>query len=613
MSQQTQSGIKAFFPFLDWLLHYDKANLSGDVIAGVTVAIMLIPQGMAYASLAGLPPIIGLYSSIVPLIVYALMGTSRQLAVGPVAMVSLLVQSGVSEAIRAKLGPQLAGLDSVAASALFGDYLANNISEVVLFAVILSVMVGAIQLAMGLFRMGFVVNFLSHPVISGFTSAAALIIGFSQLKHLFGLNIPRSKNIFKIIYGVFENFSTINWVTLGIGATSVIILVILKKKMPKFPRFLLVVVGGTLAVYFLKLHDASQVKIVADVPQGFPPLSIPSFSGISTEVWKTLGRTALVIGLVGFMESISVAQHFARKNRYEISANQELIGLGAANLAGALFSAYPVTGGFSRTAVNAQAGARTGLATMITAVIIGLTVLFFTPLFYFLPKAVLGAIIFAAVFGLIDVQEAKHLWHTSKSDFWMLVITFLATLFMGIEEGIGIGVLASLGWVIWQTTKPSFVEIGVLSDGRHFRNIDRYPNAKSYPNVLVLRFDGRLYFGNINHWKTQLKALEERREDPIKTVIIEAGGINDLDASALATLEETIEGFERRNIHFVFTGVKGQVVEVLRRAHLFERIGETNIQPTLTDALDMLDLGKPENGPHLNATNITNGAQVVAS
>ena len=334
-----QSWIKSAVPAFDWIPNYKKENLKGDLTAGLTVGVMLVPQGMAYAMLAGLPPIIGLYASIIPVIVYALLGTSNQLAVGPVAIVSLMTAAGV------------------------GTLANGSVEAYVMYAVLLSLMVGGMQLAMGLGRFGFLVNFLSHPVISGFTSAAALIIGFSQLKHLLGVDIPRSHHIHEILLNAYKQIANVELTTLLIGIASVALLMWLKKVKPMFPGALLVVALSTLVVWFFGLNE-SGVKIVGEVPAGLPSLSLPALD------WNAMSQllpTAIAISMVGFMESISVAKAFARRNRYDVNPNKELIALGAANIAGSLFKGYPVTGGFSRTAVNGQAGAKTPLASMITA------------------------------------------------------------------------------------------------------------------------------------------------------------------------------------------------------------------------------------------------------
>ncbi|MFW6053397.1 MAG: SulP family inorganic anion transporter, partial [Persicimonas sp.] len=392
--------ITQFIPALAWLKTYDGGDFRGDLVAGLTTAVMLIPQGMAYAMLAGLPPIVGLYASTVPLVVYAIFGTSRQLAVGPVAMVSLLTAAGV------------------------GTIATGGTEAYVMYAVLLALMVGAMQLGMGLVRMGMLTNFLSHPILAGFTSAAALIIALSQLKHLLGIDLERSNHIHEILIQASSQIGNTQIAALIIGAAGIALLMGLKRYRPKWPRALIVVVLGTLAVWGLGLHEQG-VAIVGDVPAGLPSFTVPEFSW---DAMSTLFPMALTIALVSFMESIAVAKKIAQKNRYEVDANQELIGLGSANIAGAFFGSYPVTGGFSRTAVNDQAGAKTGMAAIITAGVIALTLVLLTPLFYYLPQAILAAIIMTAVFGLVDFREAKHLWKVEKTELALMGITFVATL-----------------------------------------------------------------------------------------------------------------------------------------------------------------------------------------
>lgn len=543
------NALARYIPALEWLPKYEKANLSGDIAAGLTTAIMLIPQAMAYAMLAGLPPEVGLYSSVLPLILYAVFGTSRQLAVGPVAMVSLLVASGVAP---------LAG---------------GDMSQYIAFAVTLSLMVGVFQLAMGVFRLGFLVNFLSHPVVSGFTSAAALIIGLSQFKHLLGINLPRSKHIHTILLGAIERAGEINGITVGIGLASIVILVVLKKVNPRFPRALVVVLFGTLLVWGLGL-DKQGVKIVGDVPAGLPPLALPS---ITFDALKSLLPTALTISLVGFMESISVAKAFAKKGKYEVIPNQELIGLGVANIGGALTGAYPVTGGFSRTAVNAQAGSKTTLASMLTAAIIGVTLLFFTPLFHYLPKAVLAAIIMTAVFGLIDIDEVKHLWKVKRADLAMLGLTFVATLTLGIEEGILLGAGASMAWMMFTTTTPHTAVLGRLPGTNAFRNVKNHPTAETTPGVLMVRIDAQFYYGNVTFLKDTLKGLIADAAQPVHTVILEAASVNQLDSSAATALEEVLEELTDKDIRLCMANVKQPVKAVMDRAHFTDKLGEDQL------------------------------------
>ncbi len=532
-------------PALGWMRGYDaRRDLAGDVSAGLTVAVMLIPQGMAYAMLAGLPPVIGLYASVVPLLVYALLGTSRQLAVGPVAMVSLLVATGVGALAEA------------------------GSSEYVLLAVVLAGMVGVLQLAMGVFRLGKLVTFLSHPVISGFTSAAAIIIGLSQLKHLLGASIPRSAHLHELLLNASRALPDTSLPTLAIGAVAVVILLVLKKRAPRFPGALTVVVLGTLVTWGFGLHEAG-VAIVGDVPAGLPTPSVPGFDLAKL---SALLPTALVISLVGFMESISVAKAFARKNRYEVDANQELVGLGRANVAGFFFGGYPVTGGFSRTAVNGQAGARTGLASAITAVVIGVSLLFFTPLFHFLPNAVLAAIVMTAVFGLVDWKEAKHLWHVKRPDAVLLGLTFVVTLFVGIEEGIAAGVVTSLAFFVHRSTRPHHAVLGRLPGTTLYRNVRRFDEAEELEGVKIWRFDASFYFANADYFRDQVDRL--LLDGETRALVLDASGINDLDASAESMLQDIHTRLQGAGIALFVANAKGPVRDVMARGGFTEKLGE---------------------------------------
>ncbi|MCK6620657.1 MAG: solute carrier family 26 protein [Calditrichaceae bacterium] len=534
-----------FFPVMNWLPRYRREDLPGDLGAGLTVAVMLIPQGMAYALLAGLPPITGLYASVVPLVVYALFGTSRQLAVGPVAMVSLLVASGI------------------------GHLAEPNSAQFVALAAVLALLAGLLQFLMGLARMGFLVNFLSHPVISGFTSAAALIIGFSQLKHLLGIHLPRSEQVYAILWNAMRQIQDINMPTFIIGAGSIVVLLLLRRWKPLFPAALLVVALSILTVWFFRL-DAHGVAIVGEVPRG---LSSPSLPHFSADTVAALLPIAITISLVGFMESIAVAKSFAAKNRYEVDANQELIGLGLANVAAGLFGGYPVTGGFSRTAVNARAGARSGLASIITAAMIALTLLFLTPLFYFLPNAVLAAIIMAAVFSLIDVKEIRHLYKVKRSDLLLLILAFFATLILGIEEGILLSIVASLILVIHKTTRPHTAILGQMPGTEIYRNVARYPEVKTFAGVAIFRFDASLYFANIAYLKDRLQEIANHSEPALRAIIFDAVSVNDIDSSADAALREIVQTLRSRGIDLYFSNLKGPVRDVLKRSGFYDLLG----------------------------------------
>jgi len=548
--------MKQFFPFLEWLIPYDKSNFSGDLSAGLTVGVMLIPQGMAYAMLAGLPPIYGLYASTVPLIVYALFGTSRKLAVGPVALDSLLVASGVG-ALAVGGSPEYIGL-----------------------AILLASMVGMIQLTMGVFRLGFLVNFLSHPVIAGFTSGAALIIGFSQLKHLLGIDIARGK-IHETILQIAQNIQNINPTTLILGLATIGVLVFIKKMKRRIPGPLIVVFLGILVVYFGGLAD-SGVAIIRDIPDGLPSFSLPAFS------WQALSDllpTALAIAFIGFMESTAVSKALqARHKGYKVVPNQELIALGLTNIIGSFFKAFPTTGGFSRTAVNDQAGAQTGLAAMISASVIILTLLFFTSYFYYLPTAVLAAIIMVAVSGLIDVKEAKHLWHTDRTDFILFMLTALGTLFLGIKEGIIIGVLLSLGMMIYRVSYPHIAHLGQIPETPYFRNVNRFEGLIEDNEILILRLDAPLFFANTNYIREKIISLVDKKKE-IKAVIIQAQTISSIDSSALHMLQDLIDDYEKQGISFYFTGLIGPVRDILEKGNLFKDIGEDHFFMNVHDAV----------------------------
>lgn len=547
--------LQRYVPAARWLPHYRRADLRGDLGAGLTTAVMLVPQAMAYAMLAELPPIVGLYASVVPLVLYGLFGSSRELAVGPVAMVSLLVASGV------------------------GAVAEPGTETFIAYAVVLAMLVGVMQLGMGLLRAGFVVNFLSHPVISGFTSAAALIIGFSQLKHLLGVNISSTHHVHEVLIQAVSKLGEVSVATTVLGVTSIAALLVLKRISPTFPRALAVVVVGTLAVVLLGLEG---VSTVGEVPAGLPA---PAFPALSGDAVVALLPTALVIALVGFMESISVAKAFAARRGYPIDANQELIGLGLANIGAGFFRGYPVTGGFSRTAVNAQAGARTGMASLVTAGIIALSLLFLTPLFFYLPKAVLAAIIMTAVFGLIDVAEVKHLWHVKRGDLVLLVITFFATLSLGIELGIGIGVGASLLWFIIRTTRPHYAVLGRLPGTTDFRNVKNHPEVECTPGVIILRVDAQFYFGNVSFLKETLACVEAAQKVPVHTVIIDACSMNQLDSSAATALVEIAKAYAARGVSLHFATVKRPVMIVMERSHLAELLGPGAFHLNVHEAL----------------------------
>ena len=543
------------FPIFQWLPNYKKSYLTGDVIAGLTVGIMLIPQGMAYAMIAGLPPVFGLYASLTPQIIYAIMGTSRQLAVGPVAMDSLLVASGL------------------------GALSLSGIDEYISMAIFLSLFMGSIQLLLGVLRMGFLVNFLSKPVISGFTSGAAIIIGLSQLKHLLGIDITRSNQVHKLLINAFENISLTNIYALSIGIFSIILIKVIKKYNKKyskrFPAALVLVVIGVSVVYFFNLYDFG-LKIVGKVPSGLPSFQTPE---IPLDRISELTPIALTLALIAFMEAISVSKAIEEKqNEYEIDSNQELIALGTSNIIGSLFQSYPTTGGFSRTAVNDQAGAKTGIAPLISALVVGLTLLFLTPLFYYLPNAVLAAIIIVAVFGLIDFSYPKELYKRRKDEFILLLITFVITLTVGIKEGVLSGVLLSLLIMVYRTSKPHIAVIARVKDTNYYKNILRFNNSTENRNdILGIRIDSQLFFGNKDFFKKELNKQIENKGKELRLIIINTEAINYIDSSGAHTLIKIIQELKTKNIKVMFSGTSGPTRDILYKSGIVDILGKENL------------------------------------
>jgi sulfate permease, SulP family len=556
------SLLNRWFPIAGQLAGYDRARLGSDLSAGLTVGVMLIPQGMAYALIAGMPPIYGLYASLVPLVVYALMGTSRQLAVGPVAMISLLVAAGV--------GP-LAGGDP---------------QRYIELALLLALLVGVLQMAMGLLRFGFLTNFLSHPVLAGFTSAAALIIGASQLRHLVGVDLPNSNHIHAILVAFVARLGAVDLLTLGVGAAAIVLLVAFKRWRPTFPGALTVVAVFTAAASFLGLEGAG-LRVVGEVPGGLP---LPTVPALDLSAVAALLPVALAIALVGFMESIAVAKVYAARHRYPVDPNQELLALGAANVAGAFFRAFPVTGGFSRTAVNNQAGARTTVATLISAAIIALTLLFLTGLFRTLPNAVLAAIVLTAVASLVQWREAIHLWQVDRKDFAIMMVTFAATLGIGIEQGILVGVVVSLGALVYETSRPHAAVLGRLPGTDTFRNRLRHPEAQAPEGVTVYRLDAALCFANAEFLGDQVRDLVDARPAP-RALVFDFHAVNGMDSTALHQLDALVLELRGRGVEVFFAGVKGPVMDRFRRAHLVARIGADHFHYEVNQAVAAAQAG----------------------
>ncbi|MGY6648487.1 SulP family inorganic anion transporter [Wenyingzhuangia sp. IMCC45574] len=553
--------MKTYFPFITWLSSYSKKWVYGDVMAGITVGILLIPQGMAYALIAGLPPVFGLYAALMPQVIYAFLGTSRQLAVGPVAMDSLLVAAGLGAL-------QVSGLENYIAMAVF-----------------LSLFMGFVQLLLGFLRMGFLVNFLSKPVISGFTSAAAVIIGLSQLKHILGVGVKGSSKLHLLAYQLFDVLPHINRATFVLGLSSIVVLVLLKKYVPKVPAALVVVVLGVLLVYGLQLERLG-VQIVGAIPQGLPSFKIPRVNELP---FLEMTPLAVTLALVAFMEAISVSKSLEEKEKnYEVDANQELIALGAANMIGSFFQAYPTTGGFSRTAVNNQSGGNTGVASWISAGVVALTLLFLTPLFYYLPKAVLGAMILVAVANLFNVSYPIELWKQNREEFFLLIGTFIITLFMGITQGIVIGMIASLIVMVYRTSQPHIAVLARIEGSNYFKNIHRF-NTQEREDLLILRFDAQLFFGNKDYFKKKLESLVQQKNATLKAIILNAESINYIDNSANSMLIQLVQKLKEQEIQFFIAGAIGPTRDVLFNNGLMDVLGKENLFVRTYEAVDCFD------------------------
>ncbi len=544
--------IRTYLPLLDWGRDYTRQTFSNDLVAALIVTIMLIPQSLAYALLAGLPPEAGLYASIVPILLYAVFGTSRALAVGPVAVISLLTA---------------ATLGNIAEQGTMGYATA---------ALTLAFLSGGILLAMGLFRLGFLANFLSHPVISGFITASGVIIAASQLKHIFGISAS-GDTLPELLHGLWTHLGDINVVTLILGAGATAFLFWVRKGMKPLllsrgfgPRAadiatkagpVAAVVVTTAAVWLFGLSGHG-VRIVGAVPQALPPFTLPD---LSFDLVSALFVPALLISIIGFVESISVAQTLAAKKRQRINPDQELIGLGAANLGAAFTGGFPVTGGFSRSVVNFDAGAETPAAGAYTAIGLAIAALALTPLIYFLPQATLAATIIVAVLSLVDFSILKRSWAYSKADFTAVLATILLTLGMGVEVGVSAGVILSIFLHLYKTTKPHIAEVGLVRGSEHFRNIKRH-EVETDPGIVSLRIDESLYFANARYLEDYIYD-RVAGESPVRDVVLMFSAVNEVDLSALESLEAINERLKDMGIRLHLSEVKGPVMDRLRRQH----------------------------------------------
>ena len=541
-----------------WLRAYQPAWLAGDLTAGLIVTVMLIPQSLAYALLAGLPPEVGLYASILPIVAYALLGSSMTLAVGPVAVASLMTASALQP---------LAAAGS---------------AEYVALAVQLSLISGVMLLALGALRLGFLAHFLSHPVISGFITGSAVLIAVGQLKYILGVKVAGS-DVLETLAGLLEALPQTQPATLAIGVASLLFLLLARRYLtPVLTQLgmpaktadlmsklapMVAVIASTAVVALFKLNETAGVSVVGNIPQGLPQLSL-SLPGMSTlgQLWLP----ALLITLIGFVESVSVAQSLAHKRQQRIQPNRELLGLGAANVASALSGGYPVTGGFARSVVNFDAGANTPLAGVISAALMALVIAALTGLFYYLPHAVLAATIIVAVTSLIDLQTLKEAWHYDRADALSLLVTALGVVALGVEAGILTGVVLSLGVLVWRSSHPHMAVVGRVPGSEHFRNIERHA-VQTLPGLLALRVDESLFFANATVLEDRIEGL--LAQDPsLRRVLLICSAVNQIDTTALGVLTQLERSLSARGITFALAEVKGPVMDRLRSTELGKRL-----------------------------------------
>jgi SulP family sulfate permease len=551
------SRISQYLPIFAWGRTYNKANFTNDLIAALIVTIMLIPQSLAYALLAGLPAEMGLYASIIPIVLYAIFGTSKALAVGPVAVVSLMTAAAI------------------------GKIADPGSSEYIMAAITLAFLSGAFLVLMGVLRLGFLANFLSHPVIAGFITASGILIATSQLKHIFGIE-AQGHNFIELVMSLLSNLNQINWFTFSVGFFVLAFLFLVRKSLKIVlirwgipakiadisakigPVF--AVIATIIAAWVFSLENYN-VALVGDVPQGLPPLTTPSFS---YEMWVSLIGSAMLISMIGFVESISVAQTLAAKKRQRISPDQELIGLGAANIGASFSGGFPVTGGFSRSVVNFDAGADTPAAGAFTALGLALASVFLTPLIFFLPKATLAATIIIAVLSLVDFSILKKTWNYSKADFIAVLTTMTATLLLGIEMGVTAGVVISILIHLYKSSRPHMAVVGQVPGSEHYRNILRH-DVITDPHILSVRVDESLYFANARYLEDAVYDLAVKQDD-IKHVLLQCSAINTIDMSALESIEALNMRLKELGVTFHLTELKGPVMDRLKRTELFSEL-----------------------------------------
>ena len=554
------------FPGLVWLQDYRRSTFESDLVSGLVIAFMLIPQGMGYALVAGLPPEYGLYACIFPPAIYALLGTSNKISMGPVALDSILIITGLS--ILAEPGSD--------------RYLE--------LAILLTLMVGLLQFGLGLLKFGFIANFLSYPVIVGYTSAAALIIIGTQLETMLGVDVAGG-NIFALLHQLYLALPDWSWATLGIGVSGMLIMTVPKQRFPSLPLPLFLLVFGMIASGIWDIQGMG-IDVVSSIPQGLPSFSIPDIAMADLEA---LLPVAMTVALMGYVGSMSICKSLENPtDKMHAQPNQELIAVGAANLIGALCRAFPVSASFSRSAAFREAGAKTQVSALLSSLFIGAAILVVAPLFTFypLPKVLLAAIIIVSVSSLFKLGQMKLLYGHNKREFYILFTTFLATLILGIQEGLLIGVSLSILMMIYNTTSPHMTELGLIQNGKLYRNINCFADVRVRDDVLIFRFDAPLYFANKDYFVAALyRWLKQRDMQALKFVVLDAESINTVDSTALIMLQQVIENLQKQDIQFYITNAIGPVRDTIKTSTLRDYMTEKTMFSTINDAIIFIDKG----------------------
>lgn len=550
--------LATYIPLISVLQNYSSKALKADLIAGLTVGIVLIPQGMAYAVIAGLPPIYGLYGSLVPLFIYPLLATSKHLSVGPVAIDMLILAAGLGA---------LAGSDA---------------QEKITLAILMTLCVGVFQILMGLFKLGFIFNLFSRPVISGFTSAAPIIIIFSQLGTLFKVETIESDFFFSVGFDLIQNIGTTHWPTFIASLIFIALLVLFKSFTKSVPGSVIVIISTLVSSLFIDFNSLG-INLIENIPDGIPNIyfELPEYS-----VVQEILPTVLTLALVQFMSIASLTKTFARKHRYDIDPNQELIAIGSSNLFGSLFQSIPVSGSFSRSAIAEESGTYSSLSNFFAGLLILFTLLFLTPVFELLPEPLLAAIIIVSVFGLIDLDELKFLINTKRRDAVVALITFLSVLFIGIQEGIIIGLIASVIAILIKLSKPTVAELGVIPDSRVFKNLERFPEAETIDGILILRIDASFSFVNAQFFKNYILEKTLGRENAPEYVIIDGSTISDLDVSAIDSLITVITTLNEHGIELYVSGLIGPVRDVIHSSNLDTFLKSDRFYKSVHDAVE---------------------------